>query len=790
MKKKRRTRKIILVIAVSAIVVWWFSFPSVLFKKPVSYVIEDRDGSLLGATIAGDGQWRFPEMKNVPEKFVKCITAYEDKRFFYHPGIDPAAVVRSVMHNFSGSANRQGASTLTMQVMRLSDGKNKRSIWQKIKESIQAVRLECTYSKKRILALYVSHAPFGGNIVGLDAAAWRYYGRKPADLSWGEMAALAVLPNSPAMVHPGKNRVTLERKRNSLLTKLLREKVIDSTTWELSKSEPLPDRPLALPQYAPHLLQRFILASKNKTPAIGNTTIDLALQKKVLEIVQQHHLVLKGNGIHNLCAMVMEVETGNVLAYVGNIESDNSDDESYVDVIKAPRSPGSALKPILYAAAMSDGQLLPDMLLPDVPTQIGGYTPQNFDRQFDGAVPASQALSRSLNIPAVKILQQYKYERFYDLLKRLGITTLNRPAGHYGLSMILGGGEVSLWDLTGVYAGLARSLNHAAQNNGQVLKEDFFPPSFLKDERKTEKRNRDILPALDATSVWFAFQSMKELMRPGEEGLWEQFTSSKQIAWKTGTSFGFRDAWAVGASAGYVVGVWAGNTTGEGRPELLGVKSAAPVMFEIFRSLPDAKAFSTPAQKFSFLPICRQSGFRSGSFCTDVDTLMMPPNAGRSPVCPYHRLVHLDPDQKYRVTSDCVPVSQMVRKGWFVLPPTMEWYYRQHHPEYEPLPPFMKGCEEEGLARMEIVYPTENSKIYVPLELDGQRGKMICIVTHRDASRVFWHLDNEYIGSTDQFHRMAISPGAGKHTLTVVDDSGERVVRKFEIMDATKKSVE
>lgn len=790
MKKRKRTLKIIIGIVVILLLVWWFSFPSVLFKKPVSYVIEDRNGLLLGATIAQDGQWRFPEMKQVPEKFKKCIVAYEDKRFFYHPGIDLLAIGRSLVHNIRSSSSRQGASTITMQVMRLSGGNKSRTIWQKIIETIQAVRLECTYSKKRILSLYASHAPFGGNIVGLEAASWRYYGRNPGDLSWGEMAALAVLPNSPAMVHPGKNRRVLGLKRDALLMKLYQEKVIDSVTLELSKLEPLPDQPLPLPQYAPHLLQRFITLKSDENSEIGKTSIDLGLQKKVNEIVQQHHLVLKGNDIHNLCALVLEVETGKVLAYTGNITSGDPDEESYVDVIKAPRSPGSTLKPILYAAAMSDGQMLPDMLLPDVPTQIGGYTPQNFDRNYDGAVPASQALSRSLNIPAVKVLQQYKYERFYDLLKTLGITTLKQPAGHYGLSMILGGSEVTLWDLAGLYAGMTRSLNHAGQNQGKVIKQDFFSPSFLMNDVSSVKQQKDILPSLDATSVWFSFQSMKELMRPGEEGLWQQFTSSEKIAWKTGTSFGFRDAWSIGASTKYVVGVWAGNANGEGRPELLGIKAAAPVMFEIFRSLPGAAEFEKPSAGFSFLPVCRQSGFRAGLDCTDVDTLMMPPNGNRTITCPYHQTVHLDPGERFRVTDECIPVSQMVKRSWFVLPPTMEWYYRQHHHEYEVLPPFMKGCDKNVLSAMELVYPSEGAKIYVPLELDGQRGKMICIANHRqDDAKIFWHLDGEYVATTTRFHRLAISPLPGKHTLTLVDESGESIIRHFEILDVKKGMV-
>ncbi len=475
--------KILIGVTAALFIIFWFCLPSILFNEPTCYVLEDRSGILLSASIAADGQWRFPYDPKVPDKFSDCITTYEDKRFYYHPGIDPVAFCRAVLRNISHGKIVRGGSTLTMQVMRLSHHNKQRNFWQKIKESIQAVRLECTYSKKSIMALYASNAPFGTNVVGLDAASWRYYGRSPDKLSWGEMAALAVLPNSPSLVHPGKNRDWLLKKRNGLLTKLQENGKIDKNTCELAKIEPLPGEPLPLPQMAPHLLQRF---KTDNLKQDGNactktiTTIDGDLQRNVTNILIQHHALLKGNGINNACAMVMEVETGNVLAYVGNVyDTKNKELESDVDVIKASRSPGSTLKPLLYVSMLSDGMILPNSIIPDIPTQIGGYSPQNFDLGYDGAVPASKALSRSLNIPAVKLLQQYKYQRFYETLKQLGITTLNRSADTYGLSLILGGSEVTMWDMVGVYGGLARTMNHQVRNHGVAVAEDFFSPKYI-----------------------------------------------------------------------------------------------------------------------------------------------------------------------------------------------------------------------------------------------------------------------------------------------------------------------
>jgi penicillin-binding protein 1C len=784
---KRRT-KIIFAILAMLLVWFWFSLPSKLFNTPTSYVIEDKDGNLLDASLAADGQWRFPYDENVPDKFIKCIMTFEDKRFYHHPGVDPLALGRAIAKNIHGTGVTQGGSTLTMQVIRLSRHKEKRNLYQKLIESILAIRVECAYSKKRIMALYASNAPFGSNVVGLDAASWRYFGQSPSRLSWAEMAMLAVLPNAPSLVNPGKNRNILLKKRNGLLDKLKLEGTIDSTTCSLSKLESLPVAPMALPQFAPHLLQRFkddiAKAGPNKITKI-KTTIDLTLQKNVIDILQQQHNVLKGNGINNACALVLDVETGNVLSYVGNIYDINTPElESYVDVIKASRSPGSTLKPILYASMLSDGMILPNSILPDIPTQIGGYMPQNFDQSFDGAVPASKALSRSLNIPAVKLLQQYKYHRFYDVLKQAGITTLNRPADSYGLSLILGGCDVTMWDMAGLYASFARALNHQSFNNGNVQTKYFHQPKYQL-ESHLSKTHDSTLNFLDATSIWFTFQAMEEVKRPGEEGLWEQFSSSQRIAWKTGTSFGFRDGWAIGVTPKYVIAVWVGNTDGEGRPGLIGVETAAPIMFDIFRQLPTSEWFHSPQSNFTYLPVCRQSGYRANIDCPDVDTVMVPANGYRAPLCSYHKIIHMDATSTYRVNENCTSPADMINKSWFVLTPAMEWYYKQKNHDYKVLPPFKQGCSygETG-KNIDLIYPQADAKIYVPIEISGVRGKAIFTATNRKAnSKIFWSLDDDFIATTTNFHQIAVSPQPGFHILTIVDENGESISKQFEIVN-------
>ncbi len=763
---------------------FWLMMPGNLFLAPTSYVIEDANGNLLNASIAADGQWRFPANKDVPGKFIDCITTFEDKCFFRHPGFDVAAIARAGSANLRNRKVLQGGSTITMQVIRLAKRNNERSVWNKLKELLLAVRLEMSCSKREILSMYASNAPFGSNVVGLDAAAWRYFGRAPGKLSWAEMATLAVLPNAPALVHPGKNRDALLIKRNKLLDKLAETGKITTETARLSKLEPIPEKPVPLPQHAPHLLQKFIKVNKGSgQPTKVKTTINGILQQQVNALLQQKHLQLKGNGINNICALVLEVETGNTLCYVGNIYNPGSKEmETDVDIITAPRSPGSALKPLLYAAMLSDGLTLPHSLVPDIPTDIAGYTPENFNQGYDGAVPASQALARSLNIPAVRLLQQYRYQRFYELLQQCGISTLKKPADHYGLSMILGGCEVTMWELAGLYASLARMVNHQQRNKGIPDAGDIHPPRFF---NIIEKKNERWNGSIDATSAYFTFMAMEEVMRPGEEGLWQQFSSSQKIAWKTGTSFGFRDAWAIGVTPAHVVAVWAGNADGEGRPGLTGINCAAPAMFDIFRLLPTVTWFTRPVYNYTFVPVCRQTGFRAGTDCNETDTLFMPPNAGKSPLCPYHKLIHLDQAQTFQVSANCYSPSNMINKSWFILPPAMEYYYRQHNHDYKPVPEFMTGCTEQGNSKpMEIIYPQPAARIYIPMEMNGEKGRTIFTAMHRKkTSKIFWTLDNEFIGSTSGNHQLSINPSAGKHIITLTDQEGNSISREFEIIE-------
>ncbi|MCS6832691.1 MAG: penicillin-binding protein 1C, partial [Flammeovirgaceae bacterium] len=709
-QKILKTKKGITALLLVALIGWYIGIlPSPLFDVPYSTVLLDADENLLSATVAKDEQWRFPLKEDVPEKFVTCLLLFEDKYFYWHWGVNPISILRALKQNLAHGRIVSGGSTITMQVVRLFRKKPRRTIMEKCIEIMLATRLEWSYTKKEILCLYAAHVPFGGNVVGLEAAAWRYFGRNASQLSWAESATLAVLPNAPSLVFPGKNQEKLLQKRNRLLDKLLAEKIIDTLTWKLSLLEPLPQKPLPLPSHTPHLLTRVINEGKEGT--FVRTTIRLHWQKAAQFVVEKHHQYLSGNEIHNAALLLAEVESGNVLAYVGNTSHPNNEHQNEVDIITALRSTGSLLKPFLFASMQQEGMLLPQTLVDDIPVCFsGGYMPKNFDKSYDGVVPAQTALTRSLNIPAVLMLQNYGIARFQEKLKALGMTTLKKSPDHYGLSLILGGAEGTLWEMTGIYASMARTLQYFHKSNGKYSAENFRPLSYLPSTSKKGHPSQEIVPPLDAASIWLTFETLKSVTRPREEQGWQIFTSGRPIAWKTGTSFGFRDAWAIGVSPHYVIGVWVGNANGEGRPGLTGLNCAAPILFDIFRQLDESDWFSPPYDELIRMPICRQSGYLALLHCSPVDTVWVHRNGERMEACPYHKIIHLDAYGR-RVNSLCVSTSEMKVTSWFVLPPLQEWYYKQKNLTYQPLPPFAQGCEKENIFPFALVYPKEKTQI-------------------------------------------------------------------------------
>ena len=714
-----RRRTIVLIILGILLAGWLFCLPKDLFKgTPYATVVADRNGELLGARIADDGQWRFPPCDTVPSRYAAALIQFEDRYFRWHPGVNPAALARAVLSNLKAGHVVSGGSTITMQVIRLSRGKE-RTLWQKMVEAILATRLEFRCSKREILALYASYAPFGGNVVGIEAAAWRYFGRPASELSWAESATLAVLPNAPSTIHPGKGRDQLLEKRNRLLERLHERGYFDASTLEGALAEPLPDEPYPLPNLARHYVERQPHGERSQS------SIDIHLQRQVEAATTRWSDELTLGGAADLAAVILDIRSGEIIAYVGNASPLRKRNGSEVDIATAPRSTGSILKPFLYCAALQEGVILPRTLIRDTPVNLNGFTPQNFDLQFHGAVPAAEALARSLNVPAVHLLRAYGAPRFLELLRQAGLSTLTRSASDYGLSLILGGSEGTLMDITQAYANMVRQY--------QGLETDS--------------------PFKDNIAIWYTFEALKEVNRPDEID-WKLIQSVRKVAWKTGTSYGYRDAWAVGVTPDYAVGVWCGNADGHGVAGMTGAKTAGPVLFDLLNLLPpSADWFQEPLEGGVFLDVCTASGMLRSQDCPDYESIRLPEKAAESDVCPYHK------------------------DGVFRLPPAMEWYYKTWHPEYQVHP-------VADQAQLEFLYPEPGSILTLPRQLDGSTPGAVFEAVHRNPNAtLYWHLDQNYLGETRFIHQMRLNPEPGRHTVTIVDGEGNTASVGFTIAE-------
>lgn len=779
MKNHLLKHKIKLIALLVVLVIYYFLLPKQLFNNPIATVIESAEGDLLGAKIASDMQWRFPEQNDVPEKFTHCITQFEDSHFYQHWGFNPISIIKAFNENRKAGKVIRGGSTLTQQVIRLSRKNRNRTYSEKMLELVLATRLEFRYSKDKILSLYASHAPFGGNIVGLDAAAWRYFGQNPEELSWAENATLAVLPNAPSLIHINKNREKLVKKRNRLLRKLFKEKIIDSLTFQLATLESLPSKTFPLPQIAPHLLVKI---QKKNTGKYIRTSIQLGLQQQLNSIILQHYKQLKQNHIYNAAAIIIEVKTNKIIAYVGNTPTDKSHQKD-VDIIDKPRSTGSILKPFLFASMLNAGDLLPNTIIADIPTQIAGYRPENFNLDYQGAVSVSKALSKSLNIPAVRMLQSYGVDRFYNDLQSLQLNNISQGANHYGLPLILGGAESNLWDLSRAYSSLSRTLIHYDSSQGKYYENELADLTFLNNTQVNFGKQTSEYPIYDAGSIFTVFNAMREGNRPDGSKNWEFYNDSQSIAWKTGTSFGFRDAWAIGMNPDYIVGVWVGNADGEGRPGLTGINTAAPILFDIYDFLPNSTWFKTPFDELEKIATCKHSGYRASEICTELDSIWIPRAGLKTASCPYHHIIHLDQSKSYRVNTSCEPLERIIHKSWFVLPPTQAHFYQLKNPFYKTLPAFRSDCVTISETPMEFVELFSNEQIFLPKGFDEQQNSLIIKVNHtQQNSRLFWYLNEKFITSTIDIHEIAIQPKKGEHTVTVVDEAGNELGKKIKIL--------
>lgn len=795
-------KKWLAVLCVAGILLAWFFLlvPRPLFPDVYSTALHDRHGALLGAFTASDGQWRIAAEEAVPVRFVACVTAAEDSRFRVHPGIDPFAVARAVRANFRQQKVVQGGSTITQQVARLARRaagiRGRRGLWEKGMEALWAVRLEATHSKSEILALWAAHAPFGGNVVGLEAAAWRWYGKAPQSLSWGEAAALAAIPNSPARLGSTAGRGALKARRDWILLRLLQGGEIDSLDWSLARSEPLPGAARPLPSRAPHLAELVRAQGPGRD---WHAEIDGALQDDIARVAAEQLRDLRGIGARSLSVIAVELVPGKapaVRAWIGDAAAHDGA-MAPVDMVLAPRSTGSTLKPFLYALALDHGQILPTQWLPDVPARWGDFRPSNSDGTFSGMVPADQALARSLNVPWARVLHDMGPASFLGLLRRGGARHLFRGPDAYGVTLVLGGGESSLAELACLYAmlgngGMASPMDLARSGDAALRvpgpgEDQGFPSlrsahaTYLRQFADAGRREQILSPE----ASWLALEALRKPGRIDEEAAWKAFSGGRPLAWKTGTSWGQRDAWAIGVSPRWVVGVWAGNPGGEGRPGLWGSHAAAPLLFRLFPLLPDSATtrwFPHPAN-LQPVGICPETGWRRSNLCPP-GSFVWAPAAGRvAPVDRWHREIHLDSSRLWQVDGTCEAPHRQVVESWLVLPAAHDAYLREVHPDRVPrLPPFRPDCRETPTSdAIDILVPENGARLTLPLDLDGQRQRLVVELRHRRSLPVRCFLDGTDLGLSSLVPVWAVQPKPGSHELLCEDAQGVRASSRFSV---------
>lgn len=750
-------RRSLLIAFLLFLIWWWNCLPEPLFQRPYSTVTEAEDGSLLGARIASDEQWRFPPSDSIPRRFRECIVLFEDANFYYHPGFDPLAIIRAIKQNWEAGEIVSGGSTLSMQCIRLARGNPPRNYWEKFTEILRAMRLELSYSKAEILALYCSQAPFGGNVVGLEAAAWRYFGLAAHQLSWSECAALAVLPNAPGIIHPGRNREQFEEKRNRLLSKLLTEDLIDSISYRLSLLEELPAEPYPLPDLAHHLSQ---YQWKVKPETRLKSSLNADWQKRIQSLTDLHLKKWRGNQVHNAAAIVMDLKDGAIRAYVGNT-SDRKADGSAYNMLQEPRSSGSILKPILYADAMARGLLSPQSLIPDIPTRFGDFTPKNFDLRYRGASPLNKALQLSLNVPAARVLRDIGVPVFLHRLQGYGLKNLNNDPGHYGLSLILGGAEVKAEQVAHMYRRWIWAMQEKkADTVYDVLgRAQYFGP----------------IPNSDPAAIYCSLEIMEGLTRPPE---WKQWND--RMAWKTGTSYGFRDAWAVGTDGRWLVICWTGNANYEGRPGVIGVETSAPLLFQIMDFLPRSEFFEPPYDWQHQKIICGESGFLAGENCKEQDTI----NGSKSLLqkCSFCQPIMLN-SQMLRIHQEC-ETEDAIDSTWMILPPAMAWYAQRSELNYKAPPDWDPNCVASAEASLEFIYPEKFEVVKRTRDFEGSLGKIILEAGHRSGEAViFWYADEQYLGSTQLRHRLEVALDEGTHELLIMDEKGNMARSRIKIVN-------
>lgn len=736
---------------------WIIPLPQDALWRPSSTLIFDRERQLMQAFISEDDMWRIQTpLSGISPYLKRSLLGFEDRWFYFHPGVNPLALGRALVQNIAHRRIVSGGSTITMQIARMMEPKQ-RNLGNKLWEILRAFQLELRYSKRRLLEIYFNIAPYGGNIEGVAAASWLYFGKEPSQLSLGEAALLTAIPNSPNAFRPDVNLRHALQGRNLVLRKLHRTGVITKAEYdEASNEQPAEIRP-ELPKTAPHFCRDLYLNTYGETRVYS--TLNRRIQNTAEDLLRLHLNSLQNEAITNGAIVVLDNRSHEILAMVGSGDFNDRLHDGQVNATLARRSPGSALKPFIYAQSMETGLVSPAHYLEDVPTDFSGYAPENYDRTFCGVVSARAALERSLNLPAIGLEQQLENGStnlgLYTLLRKAGVTMRSRD--HYGLSIAIGGCEVSLLDVTALYSAMA--------NGGEYTK-----PRWLLSGREAAP-----IKLFDAGTAYIITDILTGLRRPDLPTCWE-FTSLPQIAWKTGTSYGHRDAWSIGYNPRYTVGVWLGNFSGEGAPGLIGAEAAAPILFELMNSIcrgQQIRWFKAP-DSVDWRQVCSISGQPAGPYCPTAISEIYLPDRSPDKECQFHQAIQIDDLTGLRLPPDYAGERKSHTKVYLQWPARVGSWMEASGSPPERIPQLLPGWQ--GLlpgASPVIRSPSQDCQYRLREGIDRTYQK-ICLEASAgsDVHRLYWFIDGELLGTVKPGERLFYLPVPGRHRLVCQDDFG------------------
>jgi penicillin-binding protein 1C len=729
-------------------------------KLNVSYstLVTDKKGEILHAFLSTDEKWRmFVELNEISPMLRKAILAKEDKYFNYHFGVNPVSIFRAAFNNITKNRRTSGASTITMQVVRMLNP-DKRTYLNKISEILRAIQLEIFYSKDEILQLYLNLVPYGSNIEGIKSASYLYFQKSPDRLSLAEVTTLAIIPNRPTSLQLGMKNPLIVEERNKWLKRFQQAQVFDSQLINDALHEPLTVFRHDAPKDAPHLSIRLKKQFANN--AIIHSSVSKATQIKVEQMVANYVNRTRAMNINNAAVLVINNETMQVEAYIGSAGFNDKLDGGQVDGVQAIRSPGSALKPLLYATAFDKGMITPKNIINDVPTNFNGFEPENFDRKFNGKVSVEFALANSLNIPAVKVVKDLGKTILIEQLKKADFQTVKKHEKDLGLSIVLGGCGVTLEEMTQLYAAFA--------NDGNWQKAKML------DDKLTERKVRNT-SIISTSATYLVTEILAQIKRPDLPNNFDYTYRLPKIAWKTGTSFGRRDAWSIGYNKKYTVGVWVGNFSGEGVPELSGAEIATPLLFQIFNTIDyntSSEWFRQPKEVVS-RQVCAESGDLPSEYCSNKILDYSIKNISHTRKCTHLKKFYLNLSESMSYCMQCLPVEAYKEKLYNNLSPELISFYELKHILYEKIPTHNPNCTRffKTASNAPIITNPNNGSEYYLSENDTQQMQLAC-QTANDVREVYWYINDRLLQKASANKPVFFTPSLGKLKISCTDDKG------------------